>query len=103
MAVQIGKRLCHLSVFPAQIGNNHIQIGHMVIGQTLNLLNLADGSILLRKLGGQLSDSVLCICQGLVHSGQILQALWLNNIILQIGALVIPMNVMLEGGFHLLI
>ena len=34
----------------AQIGNDHFQVGHMIVGQTLNLRDLADLRVLLVAL-----------------------------------------------------
>ena len=42
MAVQIVDGLRHLADLIAQVADHHLQIGHVVIGQTLYLVDLAD-------------------------------------------------------------
>ena len=46
MAVQVIKGLCHLPDLVAQIPDHGLQIGHMVLGQALNLGHLADIRVL---------------------------------------------------------
>ena len=42
MPIQVGQSLPHLPDFSPQILDHNLQVGHMVVGQTLDLLEFAD-------------------------------------------------------------
>ena len=50
MLCQILERFCNLRILPPEISNHHVQICHMIIGKTLDLLLFDNRHILLRNL-----------------------------------------------------
>ncbi len=61
MFVQVCKCLAKLSVFMAQIRYNSIKICHMIVGKSLNLLNLVYRCILFRNLCTQGIYTPFCL------------------------------------------
>ena len=69
MLVIISQCLAKLFIFMAQIGNDHFQVGHMVVGQTLDLCDLADLRVLLVALQLYLLQPLFGALQLAIYSG----------------------------------
>ena len=100
MAVQIGGQFSQLVNLMAQVLNHHFQVGHMVVGQALDLLLLADLEILLLHLRLKLQDTVLGPGQFLVPAFQLFQGNHRMTVVCQIPLVPVPVDVGLEGLLH---
>ena len=103
MPVEIGQRLCHFPVFPSEIRDHHVQVGHMVVGQPVGLPLLPKLQILSAQKLLHLGKPLLCPQKLPVHGGQILHALRTDHVVFLVGALVFPVHILLEAALHLLV
>ena len=75
----------------------------MVLGQTLQLRDLADRHILLLQPQKKVLDSALSHLQLPLHASHLIYMLCLAVIIFQVNLLVLPMDILLEIPLHGLI
>ena len=98
---QIMKSLCDLCIFTAKVSNDHIQVCHMVIGQTLNFLLLHDGHVLLSNLCLQVLAPLFDNLQLIFTIQQIFDGLRFLLVLLHVLEIALAMNIGLECHFHL--
>ena len=85
----------------AQIPDNRLQIGHMVVGKPLHLCNLPNRHILFPAVDLHLLNPLSCPGQITLCLADFLNASGIYHIIAQIQLLIFPMNIILEIHFHL--